>query len=116
MTIEINETPRYPGYAIRIVYLRRGEETGDVRLEWYSDESYRVAAFVPGRMTCVTEGDTPKMEPEWHEWVGSLTMAEHEFYYRIARCKADGWIDAEEVRFIVPTYAPGPARRRGATE
>ena len=96
MTVHTRATIEYPGDATHIVYLRRGMKVGSVRVQKYSEDTYRVGAFVPGCWACIV-GDTPKFEPEHSEWVASAKQAEHEFNYCIARCKSEGWIEVDGI-------------------
>jgi hypothetical protein len=92
--------PRYPGDAVRIVYMTRirpdseagSSEIGDVRIQDYGADCYHVAAFTPGYGTS-GPGDTPKMNPDRDEWCSTETHANHEFNYQVARAHAEGWKD-----------------------
>lgn len=85
--------PRYPGAAVRIVALRRGEEIGDVRIQHYGN-NVRVAAFLPGRVVELP-GDTPKTEPENYAWYpvpDRARRADEVFDCYLDQAKADGWV------------------------
>ena len=64
-----------PGDTIHNIDFIRNDEIGFVRIQWYANDSYRVASFLPGR-DVFNPGDTPKMEPEKSEWVSVLVQAE----------------------------------------
>jgi hypothetical protein len=84
--------PRYPGDAVRIMYLQRNNEIGDVRIQDYGADCYHVAAFTPGYGTS-GPGDTPKMNPDHSEWCANVAHANAEFELRLARAHAEGWKD-----------------------
>lgn len=62
------QTARYPGDAALIVLLTNGEDIGDVRVQEYGTDSFKVGSFLPGVVEC-SPGDTPKVWPERSEWV-----------------------------------------------
>lgn len=87
---------KYPGDAVRIAALRRGDELGDVRIMHYG-HNVQVAAFLPGR-DVLLEGDTPKTEPENYCWFPvpeREARANKVFGLYVAQAKQDGWTDAE---------------------
>lgn len=90
---EIDPNTRVPGGTLTRVDLVRGDEVGEVRAQWYSDQpnGIRVGAFLPGTYTCIP-GDTPKQEPEVSCWVSAdavdRTMATY-----VESAKAAGWIE-----------------------
>lgn len=83
--------PKWPGDAVRIVLLARGDEIGDVRIQQYG-EHYCVATFLPGRPVC-SPGDTPKTEPEESRWFTKKRTANLIFDQFERRARADGWTD-----------------------
>lgn len=73
--------PQYPGDTIMIVRLTKGDEIGDVRVQWYGngveakdDDRLKVGSFLPGVIEC-SPGDTPKCWPERWEWVTDKAAA-----------------------------------------
>ena len=85
--------PNYPGAPVRMQQFAWGDpvtELGDVRVQHYGNDTYCVAAFLPGRDICV-EGDTPKTEPEKSEWVPTKERADKLFDKFVADAIADGW-------------------------
>lgn len=83
------EPPPIPGDAVRIIYLKRGDELGDIRIQWF-DHAYRVGTFLPGN-TVDNPGDTPKTEPEKHEFKNIRTAADAVFDRYVAEARAEGW-------------------------
>lgn len=83
---------KYPGDAVRIRMLRRGDELGDVRIQQYSvtPQSVRVAKFLPGNEVFLP-GDTPKTEPEQDEWCSSSWRADEVFDRFVQDAYNDGW-------------------------
>lgn len=86
-------TPKYPGDAVAIVYFRRGNEIGDVRIQWYSAESYRIATFLPGR-DVMNPGDTPKVEPDASVWCSGREDADRAFRVYLTMAGIEGWQEA----------------------
>lgn len=84
------QTPKYPGDAVLSLLLRKGDELGDVRVQWYKDDALRVAAFLPGYETSFP-GDTPKMNPERDEWVTTREEASRVYVQYIIAAFRDGW-------------------------
>lgn len=85
---------KYPGDAVRIELLRRGDEIGDIRIQDYNErltQAYRVAAFLPGVDVCLP-GDTPKTEPDKHQWDLSKREADAHFDRFLAEAHRDGWV------------------------
>lgn len=86
-------TAKYPGDAVRITMIRRGNEIGDVRIQHYDVAGrVRVGSFLPG---CVVEspGDTPKTEPEKHEWCRTRAHADLVFDQYVGQAQAEGWTE-----------------------
>jgi len=83
--------PRWPGDGVRTTMFRRGDEIGDVRIQHYGVGTYLVAAYLPGYETN-NPGDTPKMNPDRHEWVETTAEANEFFDIYVANAKLDGWI------------------------
>lgn len=84
--------PAYPGDAVRMQMLRRGDEIGDVRIQAYNEVSFCIATFLPGNTVCFP-GDTAKVEPEHSEWTGVREKAVAIFETMLATARADGWED-----------------------
>lgn len=87
--------PKYPGDAVRIALLIRGDELGDVRIMDYGQSSknrYRIAAFLPGYEEC-TPGDTPKTWPEEDRWCTETGTATITFDQYVKAAHAAGWQD-----------------------
>lgn len=85
--------PSYPGDTVRITRMRRGDELGDVRIQFYGPDAVRCAAFLPGY--CVSlPGDTPKVEPEIAAWWNSKVEADACFDNTVADALADGWSES----------------------
>lgn len=91
--------PKYPGDAVRIVYLTHpddaGGETllhGDVRIQDYGPGCYRVGAFTPGYETS-SPGDTPKTNPQHHSWCETVSDANIAFRAFVKLAHAEGWND-----------------------
>jgi hypothetical protein len=82
--------PKYPGDAVRILPLKRGNEMGDVRIQAYMPAMVRVAAFLPGR-DIFLPGDTPKTEPEKCEWCENSFTADELFDTYVQEAYAAGW-------------------------
>jgi hypothetical protein len=84
--------PKYPGDAVRITMLERngpfGEEIGDVRIQHYGAGKFRVAMFVPG-IVIELPGDTPKTEPEFHQWHIDKDVAD-EIFDEYVKCAIEG--------------------------
>lgn len=81
---------RYPGDAVRVQYLQKGEEIGDIRIQRYNEVSFRVATFLPGNAVCLP-GDTIKVEPERSEWAPTKVRADALFDKFVVDASADGW-------------------------
>lgn len=86
---DINLTPKYPGDSCVIVYLKKADEIGDVRVQVY-DSHYRVATFLPGRSEC-PPGDTPKTVPERDQWTEDRREADKVFVQYVIAAFRDGW-------------------------
>jgi len=84
--------PKYPGDAVRILLLKRGDETGDVRIQQYGRQAL-VATFLPGHSFCCP-GDTPKTEPECSEWCTNSFRADEVFDTYVAKAYEEGWQNA----------------------
>lgn len=82
--------PAQPGGAVRITYLERAQELGDVRIQQY-DRKYRVAAFLPG-VSVFLPGDTPKTEPEVSQWCAFPDFADRAFERLVIQAAGDGWM------------------------
>lgn len=81
--------PKYPGDAVRILQLKRGDEIGDVRIQHYG-EKVRVASFLPGVAVCLP-GDTPKTEPERSVWCVNNFAADALYDQYVQDAYADFW-------------------------
>lgn len=81
--------PKYPGDAVRILPLRRGDEFGDIRIQQY-DQHVRVCAFLPGREVFLP-GDTPKVEPERCMYYRFDNQADALFDNYVQDAYAEGW-------------------------
>lgn len=103
------EPPPIPGHAVRIIYLKRGDELGDIRIQWMDAGSYRVGTFLPGN-TVSNPGDTSKTEPEKNEWVGSRSAADEIFDRYVAEARAEGWTDYDRNAGAAPVK-PKRAKR-----
>lgn len=89
--------PKYPGDSIMRVDLVRGDELGDVRVQWYGDglkpkdnDSLKVGTFLPGVEEC-SPGDTPKVWPERSEYVHSKAAAARILVQYLIAAFRDGW-------------------------
>lgn len=89
--------PKYPGDSILQVDLVRGDEWGDIRVQWYGngmkptpDDKLKVGAFLPGYETS-SPGDTPKWWPDKDEWVDSRLAASSVFMKYMIAAIRDGW-------------------------
>lgn len=83
--------PKHPGDRVRNVALKRGDELGDVTIQWY-EASVRVGAFLPGVTQC-PPGDTPKTEPEFSCWhsIENKDAANRSFDVYLIAAFQDGW-------------------------
>ena len=81
--------PKYPGDAVRVLFLIRGGEHGDVRIQQYGT-FLKAASFLPG-MEESLPGDTPKVWPEKSESVHSTFAADEAFDRLVGEAYADGW-------------------------
>src|ERR1700757_4477322 len=81
--------PKYPGDAVRILRVKRGAETGDIRIQDY-ENFVKVGSFLPGRTEC-SPGDTPKVWPEKWETFTSSPAADDQFDRYVQEAYADGW-------------------------
>lgn len=86
--------PQYPGDAIMRVDLTRGDEIGDVRVQWYDDGILKVGSFTPGYEQC-SPGDTPKFWPDKDAWIKGDP----------AQCKADA--SKQLVHFLIAAFRDG---------
>lgn len=89
--------PKYPGDAVRIALLIRGEhELGDVRIQDYGPgkdgKRYRVGTFLPGETEC-TPGHTPKTWPDKSVWRTTPGEANSTFLEYVRIAKASDWKD-----------------------
>ncbi len=89
--------PKYPGDSIMIARLVKGDEFGDVRVQWYGnglkpkdDDTLKVGTFLPGVVEC-PPGDTPKCWPEKSEYVYSKDEASRIFVQYVIEAFRDGW-------------------------
>ncbi len=82
--------PDYPGASVKIAYMVRGEEMGDVRIQHYGPNKYRVGSFLPGVSVCLP-GDTPKTEPEVCAWFNEPNFADRAFDEHVGAAKRQGW-------------------------
>lgn len=86
--------PKYPGDTVRILPLKRGRETGDIRIQAYNARSFRVAAFLPG-VDVALPGDTPKVTPERSCFRATSYAADEEFDLYVQSAYAEGWQNRE---------------------
>lgn len=84
------QEPKHPGSTILRLDLRRGEEVGDVRVQWYGDDKLKVGSFTPGVVES-SPGDTPKVWPESSVWVGDADEASKMFVELAQAAMRDGW-------------------------
>lgn len=82
--------PKYPGDSMLRVDLVRGDELGDVRVQWYDDTTLKVGAFLPGVTEC-SPGDTPKTWPEKFSWVTTKDEASKQVVQFLIAAYRDGW-------------------------
>lgn len=89
--------PRYPGDTILIVHLVKGDELGDVRVQWYGngltaqpDDKLKVGSFTPGYDEC-SPGDTPKFWPDKSEWFNDRDAASRQLVQYLIAAFRDGW-------------------------
>ncbi len=82
--------PKYPGDAVRCTMLQRDNELGDVRIQHYGVGCYMVAAYLPGYETS-SPGDTPKMNPDKHQWVETAEGANGWFEQYVRGAMREGW-------------------------
>lgn len=92
--------PLYPGAAVLLTRFVRGDEVGDVRVQDYGssnvgDHNYRIGTFLPGVVE-ESPGDTPKVWPEVHQWVGTWDAASDVFVRYVEAAKAAGWLEVED--------------------
>lgn len=83
----------HPGATVRIIYMIRGDEMGDIRVQDYgvgAIERYRTGTFLPGSVTG-SAGDTPKVEPEVSTWWMSAEAAELRLQHYVVDARAEGW-------------------------
>lgn len=82
----------YPGETVRIANFKSvdGNDLGDVRVQRYAPNLYRVAAFLPGIIIDLP-GDTPKLVPERSEWSDTLDKAAMPFERFVIDAIKDGW-------------------------
>lgn len=91
------DEPKHPGDSVRITSMRRGDEIGDIRIQWYEDK-VMVATYLPGRLTPLIEGDTPKVEPECSAWFtlpGSRNHANNKFDAWVDNARTVGWTECK---------------------
>lgn len=105
--------PKYPGDAVRIVYLTQNENIGDVRIQHYGVGKYKVAAFVPGHSFCYP-GDTPKVEPEIYEWYENVTAVNNAFDRILAGVIKNGWTERMPAKRYRPLAIVRQDARRAA--
>jgi hypothetical protein len=90
---DITQEAKYPGDAIRLRLLIKGDELGDVRIQDYgsaSKQRYKVGTFLPGVTEC-TPGDTPKTWPEKDFWTNDGDEAIRVFTLYVMESMKDGW-------------------------
>lgn len=83
----------YPGDSVECTIVERGpdgQEGGDIRIQEYSPDNFRVGSFLPG-IVVQHPGDSHKVEPERSEWCNSLNEAATVYRQFIAEAIADGW-------------------------
>lgn len=81
--------PQYPGDAVLLQQLTRGEEIGDVRIQQYG-QKLRVGTFLPG-VDVSNPGDSPKTEPERSVWRNTENAARRVFGIYCRGAERDGW-------------------------
>lgn len=82
---------KYPGDSILIAVFRNGDDIGQIRIQQY-EKNYRVGTFLPGVYICLP-GDTPKVEPERHQWCNTPGEAELLFNIYKKFALAHGWVE-----------------------
>lgn len=82
--------PEYPGASVRALHLRRGAEAGDVRIQYFRQDCYRVATFLPG-VHVQLPGDSPKTEPESSQWCDDPSVADGVFNRLVSQAFAARW-------------------------
>lgn len=90
--------PRYPGDTIRTHMLVRGDELGDIRVQWVGGKrEMKVCAFIPGNTEC-TPGDTPKTWPDLYRYCETQELADTYFQQFVQNAYAQGWVDYDRNR------------------
>lgn len=83
--------PRYPGDSILLVDLVRGDEFGDIRVQWgFKDDRLKVCSFTPGYEEC-PPGDTPKTWPDRDEYVSDKAAASKVVMQFLIAAIREGW-------------------------
>lgn len=90
--------PAYPGDAVQMQMLQRGDVLGDIRIQQYQPDQFCVATFLPG-IPVQLPGDTPKTEPEESSWHTTCLAAVTMFETQLDKAHALGWLDYEPGRF-----------------
>lgn len=117
--------PKWPGDGVRSVLFRRDVlhlnivfEIGEVRIQHYGAGCYMVAAYMPGYETS-SPGDTPKMNPDKHEWVSTAESADAVFEEYVRSAARDGWTPLTPTGRIADSYTridAGTGRVKPLTE
>lgn len=87
---------KHPGGTARVLTLKLSTaegndyEIGDVRIQVYGEQSFRVGTFLPGVYHC-SPGDTGKTEPEKCEWVKTTYKADEVFDQYVQEAYEAGW-------------------------
>lgn len=96
--VSIWTKPQYPGDAVRILPLQRGDELGDIRIQWQSEGVVKVCAFLPG-VEESSPGDTPKVWPEKSSLITSSSFAADELFDTyVSEAYEAGWQNQPERR------------------
>lgn len=82
--------PKYPGDTVRILPLIRGQELGDIRIQFIRDGAVKVCAFLPGVEEC-SPGDTPKTWPEHYRFCKTKPEADVAFDQFVQAAYAQDW-------------------------
>jgi len=83
-------TPKHPGDSVRITRFKRGDEVGDVRIQWYGETSVKVGSFLPGEVQDLP-GDTPKVWPERSQYHRTRDAADSHFEVYVKEALREGW-------------------------
>jgi hypothetical protein len=90
--VRTNEKPEapYPGAPVLLICFARGEQTGQVKVQEYDAAQFRVGQFLPGVFEDLP-GDSPKVQPEVHQWTSTIEEATTVFERYLESARAAGW-------------------------